>query len=349
MALKSRIAQSNFFTKARHWEYWPFGIVQFPLFIYYGWLALRARSFTFFTASNPGITMGGMFGESKYDVLMKVPAANRPRTARVKGPATTETVVHCLEEYGFSLPVIFKPDIGERGFMVKRISSRAEIDLYLAQMPHDFIIQDLVDLPVEMGVFYVRLPSAGQGHVNSVVIKEMLSVTGDGVQTLQALILQKDRARLQWPALQQRFAGRLSDVVPAGESIELVSIGNHCLGTKFLDGTHLINDRLSETFDTVSKQIEGFYFGRFDLRCATVEDLYAGRFLVMELNGCGAEPAHIYHPGFPLSRALRILFRHWHTIFRIARENTARGVSYMPWKQAVAYYREFKQKTTPIV
>ncbi|MEP6789425.1 MAG: M24 family metallopeptidase, partial [Acidobacteriota bacterium] len=49
--------------KLTHWEYWPFGIIQAPLFFYYPWLALKSRSLFFFSASNPGILMGGMFGE----------------------------------------------------------------------------------------------------------------------------------------------------------------------------------------------------------------------------------------------------------------------------------------------
>ncbi|MGC3942925.1 MAG: hypothetical protein QM762_00040 [Chryseolinea sp.] len=72
-ALRDQVIRSNFFIKLKSWEYWPFGIVQFPLFIYFAWLSLRARSIVFFSASNPGITMGGMFGESKYDVIRKVP------------------------------------------------------------------------------------------------------------------------------------------------------------------------------------------------------------------------------------------------------------------------------------
>src|SRR5688500_19768644 len=107
-------------------------------------------------------------------------------------------------------------------------------------------------------------------------MKEMLSVTGEGIATLEMLIQEKDIAKLQWETLKRTHANQINEVVPKGKTIELVSIGNHCLGTKFLDGSHLINDKLSATFDEMSKQIEGFYFGRFDLRCASQEDLYNG-------------------------------------------------------------------------
>lgn len=345
MSVGEKIAHSNFVIKLKNWEYWPFGIVQFPLFIYFAWLSLRARSLIFFSASNPGIAMGGMFGESKYDVLKKIPQVYFPRTRLIKQPVSVDQVLQHVKDHGLQLPVIFKPDIGERGFMVKRIYHEHDISKYLTEMKFDFLVQELVNLPLEFGVFYTRFPNEPDGRVTSVVMKEMLTVTGDGRSTLQELILGKDRAKLQWEKLRITFAHKLSDVVPQGEVIELVSIGNHCLGTKFLDGNHLINEKLSSTFDGISKQIEGFYFGRFDLRCASLEDLYAGRVQIIELNGCGAEPAHIYQPGYSLRKALSVLFEHWRNIFLIARQNVQRGSAYTTFKDAAVYYRKFKEAT----
>lgn len=338
-----KITRSNFFIKLRNWEYWPFGILQFPLFFYFLWLALRSRSLIFFSASNPGIAMGGMFGESKYDVIRKIPAAFVPRTAFIRLPATSDAVLNTLKLHGFTFPVIFKPELGERGFMVKKITSAADIESYLKKIRINFLVQDFVDLPLEFGVFYQRYPSQPNGRVVSIVTKEMLSVTGDGTLTLQQLIMKKDRARLQWKKLEEAYRGRLAEVIPAGKQIELVSIGNHAMGTKFLNGNHLINDRLSSSFDRISKQIDGFYFGRFDVRCASLNDLYEGRVKIMELNGCGAEPAHIYDPDFGLFKAVGVLFRHWKTIFEISRENHRAGVRYLSYREGLAFYRAFKK------
>jgi hypothetical protein len=345
-ALRDQVIRSNFFIKLKSWEYWPFGIVQFPLFVYFAWLSLRARSLVFFSASNPGITMGGMFGESKYDVIRKVPLQYIPTTILIKSPAIIEDVLHAMNEAGLNFPVIAKPDMGERGFKVRKIKSEQDLASYAGNQQFDFLIQEYVDLPLEFGVFYTRFPNSQKGHVTSVVRKEMLAVTGDGHSTLRQLILKLDRAKLQWESLSIAFQSRMDLVVPEGERIELVSIGNHCLGTKFLDGSDLINAELHHAFDVISQQIPEFYFGRFDLRCGTVDDLYAGRVKVMELNGCGAEPAHIYHPGYSLRKAFGVLFRHWHNIFLIARQNEQRGVNYATLREAVAHYRRFKEATT---
>lgn len=345
MSLFKEITLSNFVIRLKSWEYWPFGIIQFPVIIYFLWLALRARSFLFFSASNPGIVMGGMFGESKYEVLKKVPDRYTPVTV-MADPGHGKNQILCqMERAGLRFPVIFKPDLGERGFMVQRINDEADIESYLKKMKYVFLIQEMVDLPLEFGVFYLRFPQWPNGKVTSLVMKEMLSVCGDGVSTLKDLILKKERARLRWEVLKEKYAAQLETVLATGETKELVSIGNHCLGTKFLDGSHLINDRLSSTFDEIARQIEGFYFGRFDLRCASVEDLYAGKIKVLELNGCGAEPAHIYDPGFSLFKAIGVLIQHWRTIFLIAQENAKRGAPYINFKEARMYYKKFKAAT----
>jgi hypothetical protein len=300
----------------------------------------------FFSGSNPGIVMGGMFGESKFEVISKIPSKYIPQTFLIKAPVTAPEVMRKIKSQGLSLPLIFKPELGERGFMVKRIDNESDIELYLRKMQFNFLVQDLVSLPLEFGVFYTRFPDQPKGRVTSVTMKEMLSVVGDGQSTLQVLILRKDRAKLQWSTLKEKFADRLQEIIPAGQAVELVSIGNHCLGTKFLDGSHLINAALSDTFDQISRQIDGFYFGRFDLRCASLEDLYRGNIKILELNGCGAEPAHIYQPGFPLLKGVRVLLNHWRNIFLIAQQNAQNGFAYTTFSEAHQHYKKFKQSTT---
>ncbi len=345
MDLFKRIARSNFIIKLKSWEYWPFGVLQAPLFPYWLWLSLKARSLVFFSASNPGILMGGMFGESKFDVLEKVPAGVKPVTILVKNQSTVSAILQQMKSAGLNFPVIAKPDLGERGWMVKRIDSESTLAAYLSQIKIDFLIQELVDLPLEFGVFYVRYPNESSGRVTSIVGKEMLSVTGDGQKTLQTLILEKERAKLQWEVLQNVYRDQLTDIPAAGEKKELISIGNHCLGTKFLNRNDLITPELSKAFDAISKQVAGFYFGRFDLRTASFEDLSKGNVKILELNGCGAEPAHIYQPGFSFFEAVRTMFRHWNDIYRISVDNHKRGVPYISFREARSIFRKFKSLT----
>lgn len=337
-----RVRRSNFIIKLTSWEYWPFGILQGPVFIYWIFLVARTRSWFFFSASNPGILTGGMMGESKSEVLGSVPDDVKPKTLLIRLPTTIDSLLATLTQHGLSFPLIFKPDLGERGWMVRRIRNRDDAEKYLSEIHLDFIAQELVAGPLEFGVFYVRYPDQPEGKVNSITMKKFLSITGDGKSTIQELILQLDRAKLQWDTLKETYRDRLNEVLPGGATLELVSIGNHCLGTTFLNGNHLITPRLNDSFNRISKQIPGFYFGRFDLRCASVEDLENGRVKIVELNGCGAEPAHIYQPGFSFWKALATLFKHVDDMYRISVINHKRGVPYLSFREGRAIYRKFR-------
>lgn len=343
MRFWKKVALSNFFVRVAHWEYWPFGIIQLPAVLYWLWASLRARSLVFFSASNPGIPMGGMFGESKYELLVKIPEKYVPKTMIFHQPVTKGQVMEEIRKAGLQWPLIFKPDVGERGFLVQRIAHEGEMTSYLENIKGSFLVQECIVSPLEFGVFYMRIPGEAQGRVTSLVEKEMLSVTGDGRSTLKELILAKPRARLQWKKFEWRYGERLNTIVPAGEKVELVSIGNHALGTRFINAAHLINNCLNETFDGISQSIPGFYFGRFDLRCDSLEDLYAGRVKIMELNGCGAEPGHIYDmEKGGLWDAFKTPVLYWRKLYHISRANHKKGIPYASFREALGYYRKFK-------
>jgi len=342
MNFLERIYNSNFIIKLRHWEYWPFWVVQLPFIFYWLWLSLKARSLFFFSASNPGIFSGGMLGESKFDVLKLLSEQLKAKSILIKFPSTTEFVRSSIQENGFAYPVIFKPDYGERGWMVRKIHNQDEVVQYLAEIKTDFLVQEFLDLPLEFGVFYIRHPQSENGKVISICAKEMLSVIGNSKDTLEQLVFKNERAKLQSEKLKQIFIGDWNKIIPMSNSIELNSIGNHCLGTKFLDGNNMITSRLNASFDSISKKIPGFYFGRFDLRCASSQDLENGKIKIMELNGCGAEPAHIYQPGFSLWKALGVLRQHWKTMYQISVENHKRGIPYLSLSEAMRNYKRIK-------
>jgi glutathione synthase/RimK-type ligase-like ATP-grasp enzyme len=96
-----------------------------------------------------------MLGESKNDVLKLIPDLYKPKTILVRTPVTKEEVLTLIKDHGFSLPVIFKPDLGERGFMVRKISSENQVELYLNSLSKDFLVQEFLDLPIELGVFFI--------------------------------------------------------------------------------------------------------------------------------------------------------------------------------------------------
>ncbi|WP_332367649.1 hypothetical protein [Spirosoma telluris] len=317
---------SPFFICLRHWEYWPFEVVYLPIVFYYIWLSIKARSLFFFSASNPFIETGGLLGESKAGILDRISEEFKPITLFVPAFSPIQSVVNQLHDRGLTYPLIAKPDVGERGWRVEKIESQGDLINYLQSNSVDFLIQEYVDEPLELGVFYYRMPGQKQGIVSSIVQKEFLSIRGNGRDCIEKLISQNERAILQLSALTAKYGNRFHEILPIGETLTLVSIGNHCKGTKFLNANYLITPELTRVFDRISQSIDGFYFGRYDLRCRSVADLNAGKHIhILELNGAGAEPAHIYQPGFSIREAYRVLFHHWRVLYDISLENHRRG------------------------
>jgi hypothetical protein len=326
---------TRFLIRLRHWEYWPFEVVYVPVFAYYLYLAAKARSLFFFSASNPAIESGGLLGESKIAIMDMIDDHFKPKTLFFGEPVSTDEVINRMLLTGFWFPIIAKPNQGERGWRVEKLTSEAELAHYLLDNHMELIVQEYVDEPIELGVFYHRMPGQQTGTISSVVQKEFLSVMGDGQSSLRALIQQNDRALLQLPALTKRYGSQLNEVPARGVVRQLMPIGNHCRGTKFINANHLITPELVAVFDRISLPIEGFYYGRYDLRCHSVSDLYRGETIrIMELNGAGAEPAHIYQPGFSLWEGWQTLLRHWYILYTISQENHRRGVPYMTMQQA---------------
>ncbi|QHT71787.1 hypothetical protein GXP67_36550 [Rhodocytophaga rosea] len=325
----------NLWTRLINWEYWPFEVVYFPIFFYWLWLSVKARSFFFFSAANPSIESGGMLGESKYGILKSLPEEFIPKTLFIKTPADIDAILKKIQAAGITFPLIAKPDVGERGWKVEKIHNRQELEVYIQQMRVPFLIQEYVAYEIELGVFYYRFPSQTKGRISSVVVKEFLTLTGNGKSSLQKLILNHQRARLQYEVLAEKYQVLMKEVLADGNKITLVYIGNHCRGTKFVDGNYLINESLVSVFDNISCSVPGFYYGRYDIRCRSLEELYQGkRIKILELNGAGAEPGHIYDPKFPFLQAYKVLFDHWNVLYQISKANYEKGIAYMSAREA---------------
>jgi len=122
----------------------------------------------------------------------------------------------------------------------------------------------------------------------------------------------------------------LDRVPDPGEQVVLEERGNHCFGCEFRDGAHLAAPALAAAIDEVSRSIDGFYFGRYDIRGETMAEIQAGKFIVIELNGVSSEATNIYDPRGSLRAAYGTLFRQWELAFRIGAANRALGAPATP-------------------
>ncbi|MDB4835063.1 ATP-grasp domain-containing protein [Cyclobacteriaceae bacterium] len=309
------------------WEFWPYWLFYIPVYFQYIYLSLKAQSFVFFSASNPSMILGGFCTYSKSDILNKIATKHTPKGFVYK---PNQDIKSFLSEYNIDFPFIVKPDIGERGNGVALITAWDELDSYLSTIKNEtIIVQEYVNFPIELGVMYHRISGNKEGHISSIVIKDFPTIIGDGKQTFQQLIEQQKRTQFYKKLLFESYKDQLTDIVPKDKKIQLQNIGNHCLGTTFLNGNHLINDQLRQVFDEIATPIKGFNFGRFDLRVSSYEDLYNGQNItIMELNGANSEPAHIYDPNTPLITAYKHLFQHWKNLYKVSVANHKNGTPY---------------------
>ncbi|MCU0447191.1 MAG: hypothetical protein MUE85_20030 [Microscillaceae bacterium] len=335
--------------KWTQYEYWDWYIFYLPILPYWLYLAIRARSLTYFTAGNPGIEMGGFFGESKKDILNKIPTQYLPKSAFISQNQTWEDIDNQLKINDLQFPLIAKPNVGERGNAVVKLESIETLKTYWQQHQVDFILQEFIEYPIELGVLFYRLPNEASGQVSSITLKNFLTATGDGKSSLQELLAQNTRARFQLKRLKNELGTAMQTVLANGEKRLLEPIGNHCRGTEFINANHLINSQLHQIFSEIALGIDGFYYGRFDLKVKSYEDLAQGKNIkIMELNGISSEPGHVYDTRYTLWQAYRDIMQHWYIIWKISRQNHALGVPYTSiWEilQVIKQHFFTKKKT----
>jgi hypothetical protein len=314
-------------------EFWPQLYFYAPMFFYWLWLTVRHGGFTLPTISNPLFPMGGWVGESKATVFEHAgPYARKfiaPWAAIDRTPGLTAAdAVQAAKHAGLTLPFVAKPDMGCRGAGVRRVRNEAELARYIDGFPMSerIVLQALVDHEAEAGVFYVRKPSEARGRIISLTLKYFPYIQGDGRATLGELIARDPRAgRLQHIYL-PRHKDYLDWVVPAGQPFRIAFAGSHSRGTIFRNGNALITEAMTDAFDRISKDVKEFYFGRFDVRFPSIEDLRAGRnFTIVEINGAGAEATHIWDRKTTLAEAYGALMQQYKALWETGAENARRG------------------------
>lgn len=305
-------------------------VTYLPGAFYFYILALKSRALCFFSAVNPAIENGGMFFQSKTETYSLIPKEYLPTTLSFSTNTSLTAVEQAMNANQMTFPIVAKPDRGERGWLVKILINNQDLEHYIININRPFVLQSFIDYPIEVGIFYSRLPTEKIGTVSSITGKELLKVTGDGQSTLKELVVKDERAFLQLDIIEHQQLADLNLVLAKGETKTLVKIGNHSRGTTFLNWNHYITEELTQKIDEISNQIPGFYYGRFDILCQSIEELIQGKhFYILELNGAGAEPAHIYQPGYSFFKAQKDIFWHINRMHTIATANHNNGVPYL--------------------
>jgi len=321
----------------RH-EFWPSWLFYAPLVPYVLWLAARHGRPMTFTCINPAIAHGGgTVGESKWEILEKlsasrawvIPTAHIPdHLSPADRAARVDELVRTDERFG-GYPVALKPDAAQRGHGFKVARSKEETERYFRDMTRPAILQAFHPGPHEVGVLWSRDAGGTGGRIFSITRKRFQTLVGNGKDTLERLIWQHPRYRMQAETFLKRFDAQRDRVLAEGERLHLAVAGNHCQGTMFEDGADLITPELEARFNEISLSFadNGLDFGRYDARYEDEALFRKGEgFQIIELNGTMSESTNMYDPKKSVWWAYGVLFRQWRTMFELGVWRRRQGV-----------------------
>ncbi|MDA0767448.1 MAG: VTT domain-containing protein [Verrucomicrobia bacterium] len=320
-------------TRLRRWEFWPVWAVYPPVLVVLLWQALRHRAVAMFTACNPGMPHSGFAMESKGGILDSIhsSAPERIRCAayeRLAGGDEDKRLAAVEEfagEHGW--PLVLKPDVGERGQGVAVVRDGEMAEAWLKAYRETSIVQEYVG-GVEYGVQWMRELEGEGGRITSIAGKHPQRVVGDGVKTLEELILADDRALLMADYYLAKYEDQREEVPAEGEERVLVELGTHARGAVFTDERELVTEEMEGVFARLGAELVGLGCGRYDVKVPSVEEFRAGRgMVILELNGVSGEPAHIYQPGYAWWSGMRDLCGHWERACDLGARNVREGLA----------------------
>jgi len=317
--------------KYRFYEFWPSLIFYFPCFLAVLFQAIKYRGKLILPIiSNPAIYLGGVVGENKKQCysLLDSNASYYLDLIEIKQDIPLNKKIKLLEEFSPTFPVILKPEKGQRGAGVALIKDASAAKNYFLNADYNIVAQKFCDYKNEAGVFYIRYPNSKKSQIFSITDKIFPSVIGDGKRNLAKLILDDKRARLINKVYFLRLKNKLMLVPKKDEVVQLVGSGNHAQGTIFKDGMDKIYTKeLHKKFDEIAGEINGFYFGRFDVRYQDVASFRRGEnFKIIEINGASSEATHIYDRKFNLLGVYGVLFKQINMLYQISYINYKNGV-----------------------
>jgi hypothetical protein len=309
-----------------NWQHWPFLPFYFPVSFVWLWYCIRSGSLWFFSTSNPTLTFGGFEGESKDEMYNLLSPEYYPKTIYINPGSSFSQVCEQVKKNSFSYPFIVKPNAGMAGILFRKIENKSQLEIYHDLIPVDYIIQDYIDYPFEVGVFYHRHPENKTGKISGFFSKKLPSIIGDGVSSIEELV-KKNKPVIK-EEINKLSAEKQQEVLAKDEVFYLSFVGNRYHGTTFHDLSDLIDQDLLKVFDKISLTND-FYYGRYDIKCQSIVDLKEGKnFSILEFNGAGSIPNHIYTEKYHLKEAYKDILKHWKVLYEISHYNHKNGLPY---------------------
>lgn len=319
----------------RWWHELPMWLFYVPVGIAVIGLSLRHLSPLAALRANPGLEKGGLFPGSKQDFFALFPETSALLPASVKleagwdaGQLDSAWKLFCGHVGSIPQKFVVKPDDGIQGKDIQFLQSIDALQAFWnsdARGSDDWLLQEYVD-GLEATLFYNQPSPQARGQILSMALKWGYPVTGDGRHTIAQLIelAEADHATKRQVAKTNRH--RLDAIPPDGEPLDLIEVRNHHLGATFQDASAYITPTLEAAVCSQLDAIDGYQYGRLDVRAPDFEALRKGRGIkVLEANALYSEPVHAYDPKYGLRDAYRIFIGHWHQAIKTGLANRRAG------------------------
>lgn len=327
--------------KYRRREFWPGYVFDIPVYIYFLYLAARAKHLGFFSNVNPGMILSGGAGYNKYEDKKKFEEHIFPKTILIEKGNDSEYIEKEMKKEGIGYPCIAKPTLGRTGRDVKKIHTNKQLKNYLKHMDEDILIQEFIYDSLEFWIFYYHIPGEKYGHISGIVEKKFMFLEGNGKDTFEELVYKHPRAKYYYHQLEKDYPDKWESIINNGEQFQLNYIGNHCRWSVFYDVSDIISPQLEKVIDDISQKVDGFYFGRYDIKAKSVKALEQWQFKIIELNGMGSLPTHIYDPKHNVRNAYKTLFDHRKIAYRISKENKKNGYAFVEIKKIIRIIKKY--------
>lgn len=336
--------------KLRDWESYPKNIFLLPLYFFGIFKAITNRTMWLFSTGNPELTFGSFFGLTKSEIYDILPAGTYPDSVLIPSNNTFTEALAKIKSIGLEYPFIAKPDVGMVGLLVRVIEDEEQLRAYHEKVKANWIVQSFVPYDVEIGLFYVRQPGAAKGRIAGLSEKKPLSIIGNGISTIGALVKKGEKTRKFEDEIFKRQMNQWNRVPAKGEFVQLIYTGNRKTGASLVERMDEVDEDLLAIFDEISHYKNKLYFGRFDIKCESLEDLKQGKnFAILEFNGVHSGYGHLYHCGKSTMEAYRAILKLWAELYNICIANAERGHRFTPfwegWKTLSRTIRHFYKLT----
>lgn len=238
----------------------------------------------------------------------QIPVARSTRLSRAWFQKNKDNI-----DIDLHFPLVVKPNMGTYGGngVIVNIKNQAELEGVLRmsfQMFPSVIVEEFHEYPKEYRILML------DGKMIAATQRIAAYVVGDGVQTLGALIENKNHERAENPhtkvqpipvdrTTKQRIKNAgytLQSVLPAGEVLQLQDVVNAGRGGEFFDVTDDVHQSNIALF-TQAAQTLGLRFVGLDVLCENItEPIEGGRGIIVESNEYPGITCHLFpHKGKP--------------------------------------------------